>query len=86
MMYDLNLKMQDMGLAVINAWVTVTPMLYLYNLIDNTASVPQVDWPDLDEFLKLHNENSIFIGGRPKDLEETYKKLHLSRCIRCKAS
>ncbi|KAF3906750.1 hypothetical protein AA313_de0203461 [Arthrobotrys entomopaga] len=76
-MYDLNLKMQELGTAIINGWGTVLPTLYLYNLLDNSPSVPTVEWHDLDEFLKIHDENSIFVGGKPRNLEDSFMKLQL---------
>ncbi|KAF3922271.1 hypothetical protein ABW20_dc0104637 [Dactylellina cionopaga] len=77
-MYDLNLKLQELGTTVINGWGTVLPVLYLYDILEKTPSVPTVEWKDLDEFLRLHDEKSIFVGERPKDLPESFRKLQLS--------
>ncbi|KAK6352022.1 hypothetical protein TWF718_005171 [Orbilia javanica] len=76
-MYDLNLNLQDVGLLVVNTWKSVFPVLHLYNLLEHAPEVPTLDWKDLDVFLKFHDEKSIFIGGRPEGIEESFKRFLL---------
>ncbi|KAF2673101.1 hypothetical protein BT63DRAFT_146298 [Microthyrium microscopicum] len=75
--YHLSCTMQKVGILVLNRWITVIPTIYLYSIL-KTMNMPHTpDWPDLDQFLKLHDENSIFIGGRPSNVQDSYKKLRL---------
>ncbi|RVD81446.1 uncharacterized protein DFL_009310 [Arthrobotrys flagrans] len=76
-MYDLNLNLQDLGLTAINTWKSVFPILHLYNLLERSPEVPTLDWKDLDLFLKFHDEKSVFIGGRPEGIEDSFKKFLL---------
>ncbi|KAK6526598.1 hypothetical protein TWF694_005180 [Orbilia ellipsospora] len=77
-MYDLSLRVQELGIAVTNNWVAVFPTLCLYNLLNNSPSIQAVTWSDFDEFLKVHDEKSFFVGGMPKDLEGSFEKLQFS--------
>ncbi|KAF2673097.1 hypothetical protein BT63DRAFT_146169 [Microthyrium microscopicum] len=42
-----------------------------------TTATSFVDWADLEEFLKLHDEENIFMDGRPQGLKECIHKLQL---------
>ncbi|KAF3189616.1 hypothetical protein TWF225_002757 [Orbilia oligospora] len=76
-MYDLNLNLQDIGLTTINTWKSVFPILHLYNLLEHAREVPTLDWKDLDLFLKFHDEKTIFVGGRPVGIEDSFKRFLL---------
>ncbi|KAK6499500.1 hypothetical protein TWF506_004130 [Arthrobotrys conoides] len=76
-MYDMNLNLQDLGLTAINTWKSVFPILHLYNLLEHAREVPTLDWKDLDLFLKFHDEKTIFIGGRPVGIEDSFKRFLL---------
>ncbi|KAG8627469.1 hypothetical protein KVT40_004952 [Elsinoe batatas] len=74
LMFNINLRMQELGLTLMNAYGTGIYMAYLYNGIKNQADQAQVQWPDMDFLINLHNEERIFLGQRPKTHEETLKK------------
>lgn len=75
-MFSINLRMQQIGIGLVNAWGSVMHLAYLYNLIQQQGHV-SLRWPDMDKILEFHDENYIFIGGKPKDLDDSYKKLCL---------
>ncbi|KAK6338560.1 hypothetical protein TWF730_002623 [Orbilia blumenaviensis] len=76
-MYDMNLNVQDLGLTAINTWKSVFPLLHLYNLLEHSKEVATLEWKDLDLFLQFHDEKSIFIGGKPDGIEDSFKKFLL---------
>ncbi|KAF2673100.1 hypothetical protein BT63DRAFT_410147 [Microthyrium microscopicum] len=76
-MYDISLSVHRDGMAYLAGLGAVVPALYVYRLLQITPNTAQVHWPDLEEFLRLHNEDFIFIGGQPANLQECFKKLQI---------
>lgn len=74
--FHLNLRMQTIGQGLVNQWYDVQQLAFLYNL---AAQVPNMNlkWPDMDTFIKIHGEDRIFVGSRPKDANESLKRLQL---------
>lgn len=62
LMFNFTLRMQNMGLAIVNQWYDVPQMAYLYNIAQQ-AGVKGLKWPDMDVFIAIHGEDHIFIGG-----------------------
>lgn len=77
LMFNLNLRMQKAGMALVNAWGSVTCLAYLYNAIEQ-EEVVSLKWPDMDRIIDFHSEERIFFGRRPKDVNESVKKMCLA--------
>ncbi|KAL1985781.1 hypothetical protein VTN96DRAFT_7403 [Rasamsonia emersonii] len=77
LMFSFNLNMQQMGIPHVNSWGSVVSLAYLYNLIQQTGFEP-LYWEDMEKVIEFHDEKHIFIGGKPKDVNDTYKKLWLA--------
>ena len=75
-MFHLNLRMQEIGLCLINQWYDVVQMAYLYNLVLQTG-VTTLSWPDISSFISMHGEEHIFIGPKPNTAQESFKKLQI---------
>lgn len=80
MMFQLNLRMQTIGQALVNRWYDVQQMAFLYNLIQK-QDPQELTWPDMELFLKIHGEDRIFIGDRPKDADQSLRRLELATGI-----
>jgi hypothetical protein len=52
-------------------------MAFLYTLIQK-QDPSSLTWPDIELFLKIHGEDRIFIGGRPKDADPSLRRLQLA--------
>ena len=51
-------------------------LAYLYNAVQKEGAIP-LEWPDMDRIIDFHSEEHIFIGGKPKDVNESVRKLCL---------
>ncbi|KZZ92551.1 hypothetical protein AAL_06177 [Moelleriella libera RCEF 2490] len=80
LMFHLNLRMQNVGQALLTQWYDVQQVAFLYNLVQ-MAPGPKLVWPDLEAFIKIHGESHIFVGGRPKDASQSLKRLELATGI-----
>ncbi|KAH8589620.1 hypothetical protein B0O99DRAFT_636567 [Bisporella sp. PMI_857] len=74
-MTHLNLSMQTVGQLLVNQWYDVQQMAFLYNLVQQSSS--KLVWPDIEMFIKIHGENRIFIGDRPKDAAQSLNRLEM---------
>lgn len=78
--FHLNLRMQVIGQSLVNQWYDVQQMAFLYNLVQ---AIPEarLSWPDIEAFIKIHGENYIFIGNRPKNAAESLNRLEAATGI-----
>lgn len=80
LMFHLNLRMQMAGQALLNQWYDVQQLAFLYNLVQKVPDQTLV-WPDLEAFIKIHGENRIFVGNRPKNAAESLNRLETATGI-----
>jgi hypothetical protein len=82
-MFNINLRMQEIGIYISNAWVDTQCLAYLYNLLRQEFPGTQwsPNWPDMEQFIAIHGEEFLFIGGRPTTVENSLKKLMMSQGI-----
>ncbi|KAL8243570.1 hypothetical protein R6Q59_009828 [Mikania micrantha] len=78
LVFHLNIRMQELGLILMNAWGTGLYAAYMYNAIQQDASEIDVTWPDMDKLIELHSEEHLFYGPRPVDHEDSFKKICLA--------
>lgn len=74
-MFHLNLRMQAIGLSLLNQWCDVHKIAFLYNLIQQLVPELRPSWPDMETFIKIHGEIHIFNGTRPKDASQSLDRL-----------
>ncbi|TKX20292.1 hypothetical protein C1H76_7545 [Elsinoe australis] len=79
-MLHINFRMQTIGQELLNQWYDVQQLSFLHNLVLKATPV-SVSWPDMDAFIKIHAENRVFVGCRPKDAAESLKRLELATGI-----
>lgn len=85
LVFHLNLRMQELGLILMNAWGTGLYAAYMYNAIQQDAAEMDVSWPDMDKLIELHSEERLFYGQRPTDHEDSFKKICLATGIAASA-
>ncbi|RMD42306.1 hypothetical protein DV735_g2834, partial [Chaetothyriales sp. CBS 134920] len=76
MAFQLNLRMQTAGQALVTQWYDVQQLAFLYNLVQQ-APGQTISWPDMELFIKIHGEDHIFIGNRPKDAAQSLNRLEI---------
>ncbi|KAI0484382.1 hypothetical protein GGR56DRAFT_613574 [Xylariaceae sp. FL0804] len=76
-MMHLNLRMQTIGQGLANQWWDVQQLAFLYNLVQQVPGSTLV-WPDIELFIKIHGENRIFVGDRPKNAAQSLDRLELA--------
>ncbi|KAK5266969.1 hypothetical protein LTR99_006073 [Exophiala xenobiotica] len=76
MTFQLNLRMQTIGQALVTQWYDVPQLAFLYNLVQQSPG-QTLSWPDMELFIKIHGEERIFIGNRPKDAAQSINRLEI---------
>ncbi|KAF2673099.1 hypothetical protein BT63DRAFT_436883 [Microthyrium microscopicum] len=74
-LYSMNLRAQKFGLIALDRWSAVVPTMYLYFLLKVDTRRANISWPDLEEFMKHHDRDNLFMGKSPQNLEECVDKL-----------
>lgn len=78
LIFHFSLRMQELGLILMNAWGTGIYAAYMYNAIQQDISDLGVQWPDMDKLIELHSPEHLFLGPKPMEHEESFKKLCLA--------
>ena len=79
----LQLKVQQAGIAFVNAWPAARFLCHLYNALQKEQLL-KCSWPDLDMLISLHNRssgdnrNQVFFGDPPTSRMEYLRKWRLS--------
>ena len=77
-MLNLQMRMQTIGIQLINQWFDVVEMAYLYNMmLQSTGGQLTISWPDMDAFIALSGEDRLFYGEKPDTIEKSYKRLQM---------
>ncbi|KAJ6008281.1 hypothetical protein N7540_012257 [Penicillium herquei] len=76
-LFGYNLQMQNYGQLLVNQWYDVQSVAFLYNLV-NVQSRKNMEWPDMETFIKIHGESHIFVGSRPKNASESLNRFDLA--------
>ncbi|KAE8150660.1 hypothetical protein BDV25DRAFT_154053 [Aspergillus avenaceus] len=79
-LFHLNMRMQSVGQQLITQWYDVQQLAFLYNLV-RTQTHKNLDWPDMEAFIKIHGESHIFVGTRPNSARESLNRLELATGI-----
>ncbi|TVY35480.1 hypothetical protein LSUB1_G004598 [Lachnellula subtilissima] len=76
MLFRVNLNMQYIGLALVNAWGALPITLHLYNacLAERLLKNP---WMDMEGIINVHTPKRIFVGDRPHTPQEYLKRFML---------
>ncbi|KAL4746297.1 hypothetical protein BDW72DRAFT_38445 [Aspergillus terricola var. indicus] len=80
-LFSLNTRMQFVGQQLVTQWYDVQQLAFLHNLVIKSPMHKSLRWPDMDAFIKIHGESHIFIGSRPKNANESLKRLELATGI-----
>ncbi|KAL4975522.1 hypothetical protein BDW66DRAFT_66179 [Aspergillus desertorum] len=80
-LFNLNVRMQFIGQQLVTQWYDVQQLAFLHNLVINSPTHKDLKWPDMDAFIKIHGESHIFVGSRPKNADESLKRLELATGI-----
>ena len=80
LMFHLNLRMQTIGMALVTQWYDVQQLAFLYNLVQKIPE-QELSWPDMELFIRIHGEDRIFFGDRPKDAAQSLNRLEIATGI-----
>ncbi|KAI9051967.1 hypothetical protein LZ554_004221 [Drepanopeziza brunnea f. sp. 'monogermtubi'] len=76
--FRLNLRMEEVGSAVVNAWGALVAVTHLYNAVKQES--PEGDfplWEDLEAVIKVQGKRHMFIGDFPRSPEEYHTQFCL---------
>ncbi|GKT54379.1 hypothetical protein ColTof4_13831 [Colletotrichum tofieldiae] len=80
-LFRLRTEMYDVGLAVANAWGSVTYTAHLYNALRGSRLLDGL-WPDMEVMLTLLGDSGIWVGGeRPGTSMDCFQKFCLQMGI-----
>ena len=68
-MFVLKTRAQRLGIDFVNAWGSVLYAGHLYNAVRQEGIITK-PWKDMEILFAMHGEERIFVGDRPKGLEE----------------
>ena len=74
---EIQLEFHLLGVRLINGSGHVMMLCHLYNAL-RIISPCAGAWPDMELVIRNQGENKVFIGGRPKTLEDAHKRLCLA--------
>lgn len=75
--FRLNLLMQTVGQALVSQWFDVQQLAFLLNLARNTPSYGNLEWSDMELFIKIHGADHIFMGSLPTNAAQSLKRLEI---------
>ncbi|KAM5342265.1 hypothetical protein ACJ41O_013231 [Fusarium nematophilum] len=73
LLYHFRAGMYDIGIAVANAWGSITYSAHLYNALQQEGLLTD-RWADMDVVQTLLGNSNFFVGDRPKTTEEYLKR------------
>lgn len=76
MLYHFRAEFWDGGIAVANAWGSITYSLHLYNALQSEKLMSQ-RWSDMDLVTTVMEDTNFFVGGAPTDVAGYLKKFCL---------
>ncbi|KAI1370177.1 hypothetical protein F4677DRAFT_451646 [Hypoxylon crocopeplum] len=76
MLYHFRAEVWDVGIAVANAWGSLTYSLHLYNALQSEKLMSRC-WPDMDVVRTLLGESNFFVGDTPRRLVDYFKRFCL---------
>ncbi|KAI1207163.1 uncharacterized protein F4807DRAFT_435922 [Annulohypoxylon truncatum] len=76
MLYHFRSEIWDVGIALANAWGSITYSLHLYNALRSEKLLSRT-WKDMDLVRTLLGDSSFFVGDAPGNLDQYMKKFCL---------
>jgi hypothetical protein len=78
MLFRLNMRLEEAGITLVNAWGSLPSVLHLYNAVKHespNASFPP--WEDLEAVINMHSKERIFVGDYPDNPDQYLKRFCL---------
>ncbi|KAM6523044.1 hypothetical protein FSOLCH5_003669 [Fusarium solani] len=80
-LFRLRTEVYDVGLAIANAWGSITYTAHLYNALLKERLL-ESQWPDMDVVLTMLGDSNIWVGGeRPRTTGDYFQKFCLQMGI-----
>ncbi|KAL3423589.1 hypothetical protein PVAG01_05336 [Phlyctema vagabunda] len=75
-LFYLILKLQKIGVGLVNGWGTAIFPAHLYNaLLVNDPSIKH--WKSMDRVIELHGEDQVFVGSAPKTSLSYFRQVNV---------
>lgn len=77
-LFRLNMRMQEAGSILVNAWGSLPSVMHLYNAIKQES--PKDDfplWEDVEAVIQIQGKDRVFVGDYPKSVNECFKRFCL---------
>jgi hypothetical protein len=78
LIFRLNLRMQEVGTTLVNAWGSLPSIMHLYNAVKQESSPDNFyPWEDVEAVMSIQGKERIFIGDYPSTTDEYIKRFCL---------
>lgn len=78
MEFSLRAMIQELGFYALNTYNTAVTVAYLYNAVQQEGFCT-TGWQDMDTLIEMQGIDKIFMGKKPTNLDESFKRLSLYR-------
>jgi hypothetical protein len=75
--FSIQLEMQEFGVTFVNAWGSAMYSAHLYNAVKQEGFCAGY-WHDMELLIDMQTPERIFVGGRPKNIDDYLKRFCLS--------
>ncbi|KAI1505393.1 hypothetical protein F5X99DRAFT_367839 [Biscogniauxia marginata] len=76
MLYYFRAEIFEVGISIANAWGSITYSVHLYNALQSEKLLHDL-WPDLSVVQTLLGDSNFFVGDRPTNLVDYFKRVCL---------
>lgn len=73
LMFQLNLRLQDAGITLCNAWRSVLYTAHLYNALRQSGGL-NAPWRDIEYIIETHSAKRLFVGAPPSEPSDYLKR------------
>ncbi|GIZ47422.1 hypothetical protein CKM354_001051300 [Cercospora kikuchii] len=73
LMFQLNLRLQDAGITLCNAWRSVLYTAHLYNALRQSGGL-NTPWRDIEYIIETHSAKRLFVGAPPSEPSDYLKR------------
>ncbi|CAK1366228.1 unnamed protein product [Cercospora beticola] len=77
LLFHLNLRVQDAGISLCNAWGSVLYPAHLYNACQQSAGLT-APWRDIEYMIETHSAKRLFVGAPPSEPSDYLKRFVLA--------
>jgi hypothetical protein len=77
LVFRFSFAMQELGVTLANHWGATMAAAHIYNAVK--SEIPdRLPWQDMETFISIHQAKHIFVGERPREPKEYWRRFELA--------